>query len=315
MKQSTCVQTTHHENMPTRTELVVLDADDAESLKAAHRLLENPSWIARASDTLGGYIETGLKNLPDKAQEVIGDAVRKSIEVALNVALKTMDTETPAVAVQPSRKSNWLHMAAAAASGAVGGAFGLYALPVELPLSTTIIMRSIADIARSEGFDLNDDGTRMQCVTVLALGGKGKLPLGDDGKADDQAEVGYFAIRQAMGAAVTDAAVYLAKGGTDMTATPLLRLASLVAERFGGEVTPKVAAQLVPVIGAVSGAAINTLFTDHFQDMARGHFIVLKLQKKYGDGYIRAEYNRLTALSEESKVAELASSDVAASSQ
>jgi hypothetical protein len=42
-----------------------------------------------------------------------------------------------------------LHKALAAASGAVGGGFGLAALPVELPISTIIMLRSIGDIARS----------------------------------------------------------------------------------------------------------------------------------------------------------------------
>jgi hypothetical protein len=42
-----------------------------------------------------------------------------------------------------------LHRALVTASGAVGETFGLAALPVELPASTVIMLRSIADIARS----------------------------------------------------------------------------------------------------------------------------------------------------------------------
>ena len=41
------------------------------------------------------------------------------------------------------------------ASGAAGGAFGLATLPLELPVSTVIMLRSIADIAISEGEDLS----------------------------------------------------------------------------------------------------------------------------------------------------------------
>jgi len=49
--------------------------------------------------------------------------------------------------------SSWdfLHKMFVATSGAVGGAFGLPALTVELPVSTITMLRSIADIARSEG--------------------------------------------------------------------------------------------------------------------------------------------------------------------
>jgi hypothetical protein len=57
-------------------------------------------------------------------------------------------------------------------SGAIGGAFGLTALAVELPLSTAIMLRSIADIARSEGEDLTMVESRLACLEVFALGGR-----------------------------------------------------------------------------------------------------------------------------------------------
>ena len=42
-----------------------------------------------------------------------------------------------------------------------------------------------------------------------------------------------------------------------------------------------------------TGAAINYVFADHFQTMARGHFAILRLERQYGVGVIRAEYERL----------------------
>jgi hypothetical protein len=54
-----------------------------------------------------------------------------------------------------------------------------------------------------------------------------------------------------------------------------------------------VAAQAVPVIGAAGGAVINLLFIDHFQDMARGHFIVRRLERAYPPEMVREEYERL----------------------
>ena len=42
---------------------------------------------------------------------------------------------------------------------------------VELPLSTTIMLRSIARIAQSEGEDLEDPATALACLQVFALGG------------------------------------------------------------------------------------------------------------------------------------------------
>lgn len=89
-----------------------------------------------------------------------------------------------------------LHRALATASGAAGGTFGLAALPVELPVSTIIMLRSIADIARSEGEDLKDPATALACVKVFALGGR----IG----STDASESGYFATRTVHAKTVTE---------------------------------------------------------------------------------------------------------------
>ncbi|MGP4957566.1 EcsC family protein, partial [Pseudomonas helleri] len=52
----------------------------------------------------------------------------------------------------------------------------------------------------------------------------------------------------------------------------------------------KFAAQAVPVIGALTGASINALFTDFYQDTARGYFIVKRLESTYGYEQIEREY-------------------------
>ena len=177
---------------------------------------------------------------------------------------------------------------ASAASGAVGGAFGLAALTVELPVSTTIMMRSIADVARSEGADLADRQTQLECVMVLALGG--------NAPSDDAAEVGYFAVREAMTRAVSAAAAHVARHGLAKEGAPaLVRLITLIAEHYSVNVTEKAAAQMVPLIGAVGGAAVNTIFIDHFQSVARGHFAVRRLERKYGEATVREKYRELAA--------------------
>ncbi len=55
----------------------------------------------------------------------------------------------------------------------------------------------------------------------------------------------------------------------------------------------KAAAQAVPLVGAFGGAAINTLFIDHFQDMGRGHFVVRRLERLHGQEEIRRLYDEL----------------------
>ena len=63
----------------------------------------------------------------------------------------------------------------------------------------------------------------------------------------------------------------------------------------GVVVTQKLGAQAIPVIGALGGAAVNYAFIEHFQDVARGHFIVRRLERSYGKDLVRAEYERLRA--------------------
>jgi glycerate kinase len=73
----------------------------------------------------------------------------------------------------------------------------------------------------------------------------------------------------------------------------LIKLINTIASRFGIVVSEKLAAQSIPLIGAAGGAAINLMFIDHFQDMAEGHFIVKRLEKKYGSEKIEVLYNGL----------------------
>jgi hypothetical protein len=169
----------------------------------------------------------------------------------------------------------------------MGGAFGIAALGIELPISTTLILRSIADIAAVEGEDPRHLETKLACLTVFALGSTRD-------KSDDAAESAYFAARSALATAVTEASKYLAEKGLSKSGAPaLVRLVALIASRFGVVVTQKTAAQMIPVIGAAGGAVINTLFIGHYQDMARGHFIVRRLEKIHGAEPVRLAYEAI----------------------
>ena len=216
--------------------------------------------------------------LPESARKIVAHASESALKTALRVAIRTLGAKPS------STPSNRLHKAAAAASGAIGGAFGLAALAVELPVSTTILMRSIADIARAEGEDLSTPEASLACLEVLALGGSSP--------GDAAMEGGYFAVRAALARTVNESARFLLKQGLD-TAPVLVRLVSQVAARFGVAVSEKLAAQAIPVIGAVGGAAVNAAFADHFQALARGHFIVRRLERRHGEEAVRFEYERL----------------------
>jgi hypothetical protein len=254
---------------------------DLEALREAKSKLEHPSLTARLTALVGRPLESGFKMLPAKWHTTIGTATEKALLKGLEYSLMTMR------GAEPGRSRDWLHKALVVASGAAGGALGIAALPVELPLSTCVMLRSIADIARSEEHDLSQIEVRLACLEVFALGGRPS--------DDDAAESAYWLVRGALSKYITEAANHLAgKGLTDRSAPAVLRLVAQIASRFGVVVTEQAAAIAIPVVGAATGGAINYLFIAHFQDMARGHFVVMRLEKKYGTELVRKTYDELT---------------------
>lgn len=253
---------------------------EREELKKAKDHLENPSIAAKISNELGKPIDKIMKYLPEGWSTSIGKVVQKTLFKASEGAAFTLKNSTG------KKPWNKLHNAGAALSGGIGGFFGFPALPFEIPLSTTLILRSIADIARSNGERISSKETKIACLEVLALGGSSD--------SDDAAETGYYSVRAMLAKSVSDASKHLASKGISEDGAPILvRLITKIAEKFGVEVSQKVAAQAVPYIGAVGGATINTIFMSHFQKMATGHFIIRKLERKYGKEEIERIYNQI----------------------
>ncbi len=256
----------------------MLTREDIDDLVYAKILLENPGLTARLANVIGAPIEKGFAVLPENWAATVQKAVHRALFRALDLAVTTINPKR-----QHKPASDFLHKVVVGASGGVGGAFGLPALAFELPVSTTIMLRSIADIARTEGHDLDAIATKLHCLEVFALGGRSK--------ADDATESSYWAIRAALSRAVSEAASYFTeKGVLERTAPAVARLISTIASRFGVVVSEQVAAKAVPIIGAAGGSLVNVLFMDHYQNMARGHFIVKRLEKKYGVETVKDVY-------------------------
>lgn len=260
--------------------MTMLTKADLADLKRAKALLENPGLAAKLSSMLGSPVEKGVKMLPAAWQRGVHKATEAALMKALEVAVTSLG-ERPRSASQDR-----FHRVAAAASGAAGGAFGLAALSWELPLSTTLMLRSIADIAASEGENPRHLETKLACLTVFALGST-------KDRRDNATESGYFAARAALASAVTEASAHLAKKGLSKSGAPaLVRLVAAIGARFGIVVSEKAAVQAIPIIGAAGGAMVNTVFIGHYQDMARGHFIVRRLEKIHGAEPVRAAYEK-----------------------
>ena len=158
-----------------------------------------------------------------------------------------------------------LSRAAITLSGAVGGFYGMAGLLPDAGFTTLAIMREIARVARSEGEDLTSEAGRRACLEVFLL--TPDTRLGEDGAESD---LSYFSARVVL------------------QGRPIIALLQQGAARYGLALSDKLALQAVPILGALSGAALNNAFLGHYRDLARAHFTLRRLERAYGETRIRA---------------------------
>ncbi|QXP88179.1 EcsC family protein [Methylococcus capsulatus] len=256
-----------------------LTPDDRRALQRAFDHLEYPSFAARLSGVVGTPIEMAVKLLPRSWYMAWHRGVDAAVAKALSMAIGSLSASAAPLA----DRRYWMM---GAVSGAVGGFFGGPALLLEIPLTTVLMLRAIADIARQEGEDVESPEGQLACLEVFALGGRSS--------EDDAADTGYYGLRLALELPLSSAARHIARRGLDGRSAPaLVNLVGHVSERFGVALSERAAAKLIPVVGALGGALINNAFIQHFQDTARSHFTIRRLERKYSRSLIEAEYKKL----------------------
>lgn len=269
-----------------KTEKISLE--DLALIRKSRKDLDEVSFLMRALNTIGTPIDSGLELLPENIQHKISDIIQKALQLAVKANLKTLDKNK-----QNRTSSNLTYKLVTGLSGATGGFFGVAGFSADLLVSTKFMMRSIMDIARSQGEDIHEIEAQLACLQVFALGGTSE--------DDDELDTSYYATRAALHTTMNQASSYIAENGTkkiietitSQTAAPLAKLINQVAARFSVQVGEKFAAQAIPVIGAAAGASINVLFISHFQKMATAHFTLRRLERKYSKELIKETYNHL----------------------
>ena len=260
-----------------------LSPSDYADLQAAVAKLETQSFAMKIASTLGMPIEVLLHRLPGPAQSAIQVTVDKALEQCLRIAVKAHKAKASVVIYKR------FHTTAAAITGAIGGFFGLPGLLVELPITTTVMLHSIVEIARSQGEDFLSPESGLACLEVFALG-----PQTTHREARESA---YYATRTALAQVTREAVSYVTQKGMAKESAPaLMSFVGKITSRFGLEVSEKVAAELVPIAGAVGGLTLNVLFSQHFQSLAEGHFMVRRLERKYGSEAVRQAYELARSL-------------------
>ncbi|HEY8940409.1 MAG TPA: EcsC family protein, partial [Cellvibrio sp.] len=106
---------------------------DRKELQVAKNLLENPGVAAKVTNFIGSPIEKGLALLPENWNKNIGEVTQKALLKASEAAIFTMKD------IPGEASSNIWHKLGVAVSGGVGGFFGIAALSIELPISTSIM--------------------------------------------------------------------------------------------------------------------------------------------------------------------------------
>lgn len=241
--------------------------------------LEQESFVARISELTGEPITQLLRRLPSPVTRRINGAVRGALQKALDVALYNLDSGLP----EPGPAAFKI---ASSVTGGVSGFFGFTTLAVELPFTTTLMLRSIAGIARHHGEDLRHPSSRLACLEVFALG-----PSHHGSRSALSAETTYYAIRAFLARTVSKAAEAVAERGLAQRSGPvIIELVSAIGSRFGLVVSEKAAAGAIPILGAVGGAAVNLAFMDHFQRLADAHFAVRRLERAYGQPEVERMY-------------------------
>lgn len=221
---------------------VALDVE-AELESIARRYKAASGVGINVLNLIGGQAENLLERLPASVRKQLDAATVRALDHAMSAASKSRD----AVPDQAS----WLNSAVSAAMGAVGGAGGLPTALAELPVTTTLLLRVIEGVAVEYGFDPKSESVRFDCVQVFSAAG----PLSND----DGSDLAFLSTRMALSGKAMQAIIHK------------------VAPRLAVVMGQKLAAQTVPILGAVAGAATNYAYTSYYQEMAHVHFGLRKL--------------------------------------
>ena len=195
----------------------------------------------------GSSVEAQMSRLPDSVRVELERAVARALETAHGLA--AVGRRAPDLGPRGATY-------AAMATGAAGGAAGLAGSLVELPLTITVMLHAIRRQAQAAGYDPDDPAIRLACLEVFSAGS----PL----RADDGVNTAFLSARLTI------------TGGT------LQKVLAVVVPRLAAVFGQKLAAQAVPVLGAVTGAALNAAFLNYYREIARIKFRLMRLSEVHG---------------------------------
>ena len=269
-----------------------LSIEDLALLKASKYNMENLGFAIKAVNSIGSVAETTIKFLPEKVLSKLQNSTKSVLLGVIKTNLLTIQKH------QTFKKpSKIMYKSIVTGTGVVSGFFGSSTglgtaiFLGELTLSTKFLMRTIMDIARSEGEDIYSLEGQLACLEVFALGGTSK--------DDDSLETSYYTSRAALNSTlqkVTATGVKsvldgLVASASSVGSKAITNFVSKIAARFSILLSEKFVAQIVPVVGAATGGTLNYIFVEHFQKMATAHFTIRRLERHYGADLVKTAYD------------------------
>lgn len=242
---------------PSLPVLLTDPAPEIAALAAAWRKANGP--VMSVANRLGGDVEKALSAVPEGLRSRIDAVTTRALQAAMGLA--AAGERAP----DPGRRGS---MAAAVLTGAAGGLGGVPTALAELPVTVTVLLHAIRREARAAGYDPDDPAIRAECLAVFAAGS----PLA----ADDGVNTSFLSARLTV------------------TGPALQRLIAAVAPRLGISLGQKLAAQSVPVLGALAGAALNAAYMRYYREIARIRFALLRLSETHGAEAVLAGFARET---------------------
>lgn len=266
-------------------------------IKEASSFLENESILIKIANVIGKPLELLHQAMPESLEKNLNDYIQKSLNGALKIAIKSSTAEVNNPSFKEMTESTstkrTINGSLSALSGAVGGFSGEPGLIVELPITTTLIMRNIVDVATQFEGIRDTPEFSLQCLEVFTLGSSKST-------SDDEMDSSYYTTRVGLAALMKDGTAFLATNSSKVvlenvskgTASPILNFISRIAAQFELVVAEKMLAEMIPVVGAVGGAIINVTFTDYYGTAAKYHFGLIYLENKYGKEFIQEQYEK-----------------------
>jgi EcsC protein family len=240
------------------------DAERARLAEAALILLDARGIVIRISEWLGGRLHGIGSRFANFGPHLFGEdwqaQYQSLVEGALNNAYRVGTLGLDAASSRPPRRR--ASRLVAAATGGASGFIGLPGIAADLPVTTCLMMRSIAEIARSHGEDLTLPETRRACIEVFAFGGPEI--------ADEDIDIAWWTLRGSLSHA------------------SMALVIRQVAARFGATLSQRYLTRAVPLIGAAAGSTLNYVFMDYYQRMARVHFTLRELERRHDPDAVRA---------------------------